>query len=232
MADPSFAQVAQQITALVAYWKTRDEQFQSWLGGSATGGPFMDGRFPLTDYTNRVYYVKSPAALQASVDTLTAAADGALQQARSAATRSEQARDGAVVARGGAEAARDAAGGFRDEALAARDVATNAAAQVAPENFYSRADADAVFRRLDVPFSDGDIDSFSYDKLIGTPAVFPPAPHVHPASQIVGYVPGSVVPLLVPPGTRNEIPANSQALARKRITNKGVLSVKGRLIFI
>lgn len=112
------AALADQITALVAAWRLRDTEYATWLAGTATGGPFSDGRYPLTDYLGTVIYVKCPAALQASVDGVVTGAQGYSTSASSSASG----------AAGSATAASTAAGlalTYRDAAISARDVALN-----------------------------------------------------------------------------------------------------------
>jgi hypothetical protein len=110
------AQIAQEISNLVDKWRTRDLEFVDWLNGAADGGPFGDGRFPLTDYLGVVQYIKSPAALQSSV---TGSADASASSAAAAAASVLS----ALAAQAAAEGARDLALGYRDAAQAARDLA-------------------------------------------------------------------------------------------------------------
>src|SRR5262245_2116419 len=112
----SNSQLAQQISELVNYWRTRDLQFAEWLGGTASGGPFDDGRYPLTDYLGAVQYLYCPAALESGVSSSASAA------AASAALAGAS-KDTALTAKAGAETARDLAQSFRDAAQAARDLA-------------------------------------------------------------------------------------------------------------
>ena len=117
MTDITNAQLAAQISELVAYWRTRDLEFQGWLAGSATGGPYSDGRYPLTDYLETTYYVKSPAALQQSVT-------GMVNSASSYATAAAASQAAAATSKTGADTARDVAVAARDAAVAARDAAS------------------------------------------------------------------------------------------------------------
>lgn len=108
--------LASQISELVAYWKTRDTELQAWMSGAATGGPYGDGRFPLTDYTGTVYYAKSPLALQASVT-------GLVSSASSYASAASASSASSATAKTASEAARDLALSYRNAAQAARDLA-------------------------------------------------------------------------------------------------------------
>lgn len=110
------AALAQQISELVDYWRTRDVQFAEWLGGVPSGGPYSDGRYPLTDYLGVTQYLYCPAALESGVAS--SASSAATQAALAGA-----AKDAALVAQGAAEGARDSALAYRDAAQAARDLA-------------------------------------------------------------------------------------------------------------
>lgn len=112
----SNAQLAQQISDLVDYWRTRDLQFAEWLGGTPTGGPFGDGRFPLTDYLGVIQYLFCPAALESGVTS--SASTAAVQAALAGA-----AKDAALVAQAAAESARGLALSYQVAAQSARDTA-------------------------------------------------------------------------------------------------------------
>jgi hypothetical protein len=108
--------LAQQISDMVAYWRTRDIEYAEWVAGTETGGPFSDGTYPLSDYNLNVFYVKSPAALQASVDGIVDSAE----------VFADAADASAIAAAASAAAAAASAGlalGYRDDALASSDLA-------------------------------------------------------------------------------------------------------------
>lgn len=152
----SNAQLAQQVSDLLSYWRTRDTEYAEWVSGSAAGGPYSNGTFPLTDYLGVVQYVKSPAALQASVDGPVAsaqayatAASGSATAATSAQTAAEAARDLALSYQTGAQAARDLALSYKNYAAAseanAQTYAASAAADAASINGdVAAADASAT----------------------------------------------------------------------------------------
>lgn len=110
--------LAQQISELVGYWRSRDVQFSNWANGAADGGPFADGRFPLSDYLGVVQYWKSPAALQSSVS-------GSSSAAATSATAASASAAAAALAQANAESARNLALSYRDAAIVARDLASS-----------------------------------------------------------------------------------------------------------
>lgn len=120
--------LAQAVSDLVDAWTNREKEMQDWLEGTALGGPFSDGRYPLTTYLGVVQYVKSPARLQADVD-------GQVSSALAHKTDAEAARDASVAAQGTAETAKTAAETARTASEGARDLANlyqgNAAAEAA-----------------------------------------------------------------------------------------------------
>jgi hypothetical protein len=116
------AALAQQISELVTYWRTRDLEFAEWLGGTPTGGPYGDGRYALTDYLGVTQYLYCPAALESGVTS--SASSAAVQAALASASKAT-----ALIAQAAAEAARDLTLSYRNSAQAARD-----AAQLAQSN--------------------------------------------------------------------------------------------------
>jgi hypothetical protein len=110
------AQLAQQVSELMDYWRTRDLQFAEWLSGSPTGGPYGDGRYPLSDYLGVIQYLFCPAALESGVTS--SASSAALSAALAGASKDE-----ALLAQAAAEAAKNQALTHRDDARAARDLA-------------------------------------------------------------------------------------------------------------
>lgn len=128
----SNAALAAQISAMVEQWRDREVEFATWVNGEADGGPYGDGRYPLTDYLGNVQYVPCPAAL-VSGTTGSAASAGEAQVA------AEAAQAAAEAAQTSAETASGSAAGYRDEAEAARDLA--AAHRASAENYRSQAQA-------------------------------------------------------------------------------------------
>lgn len=122
------ATLANQIAALVAYWKTRDEEFATWLSGDADGGPYADGRYVLSDWLGTVRYTKSPARLEADVTGLVNSASSYADAAAASATGAASSASAAAGSAAGATTARTAAEAARDLALAYRDTAANSEA--------------------------------------------------------------------------------------------------------
>lgn len=150
------AALAQKITELVAYWRTRDTEYANWVSGAATGGPYADGRFPLTGILGNVSYVKSPAALQASVDGVVDSAEAYRDEAQGHAAVASAAQTAAVTARDlalsyqtGAQAARDLALSYKNfaashEANAQTSATASAASATAASGSATAADASAT----------------------------------------------------------------------------------------
>lgn len=113
------ADLAAQVSALIAKWAAYTGQLKDWLGGTATGGPHGDGRYPLQDSLGNTYYIECPSAMQANVESTIAGAAGY-------AASAESAKDDAVAAKVAAEAAKVLALAYRDDALAAKVLAQNA----------------------------------------------------------------------------------------------------------
>lgn len=110
------ALLAQKVSELLNSWRTRELQMREWMSGAADGGPYGDGRFPLSDYNGVVRYTYSPAALESGVAS-SAAASASTADASAASAAS------AAAAQAAAEAARNLSLTYRDSAQAARDVA-------------------------------------------------------------------------------------------------------------
>lgn len=110
------AQLAQQVSELLDYWRTRDLQFAEWLSGSPTGGPYGDGRYPLSDYLGVIQYLFCPAALESGVTS--SGSSAALSAALAGSSK-----DQALLAQTAAVAAQNQALAHRDDARAARDLA-------------------------------------------------------------------------------------------------------------
>lgn len=91
------ALLAQQITDLVGYWREREAQFKAWLGGTATGGPNNDGRYPLSDAEGVESLVDCPAKLAATVGGPAALSEAAKVAALAAATQATNAASQAAA---------------------------------------------------------------------------------------------------------------------------------------
>lgn len=138
-------EIAQSISDLIDKWWTRETQYLAWLTGTATGGPYSDGRYPLTGKDGVTRYILCPAAMADSVTGLTdsastyataaaasaTAADASDTAAEAAQTAAEDARDDASVSAGLAATSESNAANFTAIGLtyknAAGTSATNAA---------------------------------------------------------------------------------------------------------
>jgi hypothetical protein len=67
MAHFSNAELAQKLSDLVDFWSSFNEEYKDWLGGTVSGGPGADGKYPLTDYTGTESLVDCPAKLSDTV---------------------------------------------------------------------------------------------------------------------------------------------------------------------
>lgn len=147
MSNLSNAGLAQRVNDLVSRWDVREKQYSDWLAGTAIGGPYGDGRYPLTSSSGSIYYIKCPAALQAEVDgpastvgsqaaASAASATAANASATAAVTSANQAtnqRNQAVDAKAGAELARQIAEASQAAAESARVSAEAAAVSAAAD---------------------------------------------------------------------------------------------------
>ena len=145
MSNLSNAGLASRVNDLIGRWDVREKQYADWQAGTATGGPYGDGRYPLTSSSGTVYYVKSPAALQAQVDGPTstggtqataaaASATAAATSATAAATSATQVttlKNQAVTAKDSAELAKSQAEAAASTATAASAAAVADAAELA-----------------------------------------------------------------------------------------------------
>lgn len=91
------ANLAQQVSDLLAKWQTRETQMQAWIGGTATGGPFANGTYPLTDVLSNTVYTPSPAALVSGVGVSVASAAAQAAAAAASATSAASSATGAAA---------------------------------------------------------------------------------------------------------------------------------------
>jgi hypothetical protein len=110
------AQLAQKISDMIDAWRNRELQMQAWISGTATGGSFGDGRYPLSDFLGVVTYTYCPAALQSSVGVSSSSAAASAVVATAAqgaatleATAAGTSETNALAYRNAAQAARDLA---------------------------------------------------------------------------------------------------------------------------
>jgi hypothetical protein len=123
------AQVVQLFTDVLERWNEREAEFRNWLGGTAVGGPNLDGRYPLTNGSNETYLVASPAKLADTVsgpaalsEAAKVAAEAAKVLAESASTQANNSRLLAENHKTAAQSARDLALIYRDQCAAAQAV--------------------------------------------------------------------------------------------------------------
>jgi hypothetical protein len=102
MAHFSNAELAQKLSDLVDFWSSFNEEYANWLGGTVTGGPSSDGKYPLTDYTGTESLVECPAKLSDTVggyaDAADASATAAAASAAAASTSETNAAASAATA--------------------------------------------------------------------------------------------------------------------------------------
>jgi len=115
MTDATISQVAQQITETLAVWNQNLSRQSDWLGGTASGGPNGDGRYPLLNARGVESLVMSPARMADFVS-------GPAGLAQLAKTVAELARDEAVSAADRADAQRALAEAARGAAVDARNL--------------------------------------------------------------------------------------------------------------
>ncbi|MBK1969822.1 tail fiber domain-containing protein [Brevundimonas diminuta] len=123
MSGLTITTLAQQVQVLLDKTKQQNSNLAAWLGGSATGGPNNDGRYPFVDLSGHEILVPSPAsfsdmtsgpAAQASVAKV--AAELARDLAQGHADRSDAQRILSEAARGAAVDARNLAQEHRNHA--------------------------------------------------------------------------------------------------------------------
>lgn len=132
------AELAARLSGVLGRWQANQDQFAAWLGGSATGGPEGDGRYPLTDALGDTRLLECPARLlvlvEGLVDAVVASVIADVEAHAAAAVAggvaAETARDDAQTAQTQAQAAAtDAAtfaGGAQTAAAAAATSASSA----------------------------------------------------------------------------------------------------------
>ncbi|MCA0366632.1 MAG: tail fiber domain-containing protein [Proteobacteria bacterium] len=123
MSGLTITTLAQQVQVLLDKTKQQNSNLAAWLGGSATGGPNNDGRYPFVDLSGHEILVPSPAsfsdmtsgpAAQASVAKV--AAELARDLAQGHADRADAQRILSEAARGAAVEARNLAQQHRSHA--------------------------------------------------------------------------------------------------------------------
>lgn len=123
MSGLTITTLAQQIEDLIVKSEQQTKAVAAWLGGSATGGPNNDGRYPFVDLNGQEILVPSPASFNdmtsgpaAQSAAAKVAAELARDQANDHANRADAQRTLSEAARGAAVEARDLAQQHRNHA--------------------------------------------------------------------------------------------------------------------
>ena len=116
MSGLTITTLAQQIEDLIVKSEQQTKAVSAWLGGSATGGPNNDGRYPFVDLGGQEILVPSPA----SFNDMTS---GPAAQAAAAKVAAELARDQANDHANRADAQRTLSEAARGAAVEARNLA-------------------------------------------------------------------------------------------------------------
>lgn len=87
------AQLSLELSTFLTLQGQRERELRDWQSGASDGGPFLDGTYPITDFTGATLFYKSPARLAADVDN---AVSGALAHKVSAET-AQAAAEAALV---------------------------------------------------------------------------------------------------------------------------------------
>lgn len=127
----TLTEVLASVMDLINTWKARDAQLSAWTGGTATGGPNGDGKYPLPGPTGGSVLVDCPAKLASMVNGPAATAVAAQTGATTAKTDAEAASTAAVAARDVAEVHKTDALSAKSLALTYRDDAAASAAAAA-----------------------------------------------------------------------------------------------------
>lgn len=122
------AELASAIQQVIAQVDAREDELLAWQAGTSTGGPFGDGRYPITNLLGETDHFKSPARLQYEVSLLTDAAAGAVATAEAARDAAQAAETNATSEADRAASERATAATKRDEAQTFRDEAANSEA--------------------------------------------------------------------------------------------------------
>lgn len=122
----SNATLATKISDLIDKWRNRELEFNTWLTGTASGGPSLDGRYNLTDYLGTTRLTKSPARLEADVQALVDGAQGYRDQSQVSASNAAASDSAAAASAASALSERNQALAHKDAAVVARSGAENA----------------------------------------------------------------------------------------------------------
>lgn len=123
MSGVTITDLTQRIQDLIGKSQQQTDTVAAWLGGTATGGPNLDGRYPFVDLSGAEILVPSPAAFSdmvtgpaAQADLAKVAAELARELANGHADRANAQRVLAEAARGAAIDARNLAQEHRNHA--------------------------------------------------------------------------------------------------------------------
>lgn len=128
MSAPTNAELASAIQQVIARVDAREAELITWQSGTDTGGPFGDGRYPVTGLLGDQSLIKSPARLQADVDALVTTATGAVASAEAARDAAQAAQAAAEGSASGASSSAAAASGSASQAETFRNEAASHAA--------------------------------------------------------------------------------------------------------
>ena len=129
------AQLAAQIQALIQLWQTRETQMVAWLAGTAGGGSYSNGTYPLSDAYGNTAYVESPAQMQSDVTNTVNSATTQANAAAASATAAATSASNAVTARNLASTyATNAAVSATQSSNSQSNAASSAAAALASQN--------------------------------------------------------------------------------------------------
>ncbi len=171
MAHFTNAQLAQNISNLIADDVAIKTEFQAWLAGAIGGGPNSDGQFPLTDYLGTTRLTTCPAQMEDDVDNNVTGSLAHKDAAETAQTAAELAETNAETAQALAETAQTASVVAKDTAVTAKDDAETARATAIAQAAVATAKAiltaaDVVLTNADVVSTNADVVSTNADVVL------------------------------------------------------------------
>ncbi|MFN3558947.1 MAG: hypothetical protein ACK4UQ_06630 [Brevundimonas sp.] len=206
------AQLSADIAALLNRVTLWQSQYDAWQGGSATGGPNHDGRYPLTDEAGVARLVYSPAALEAAVagprvqaETFAIAAEASRQAAQAASTLASHHEEFAEAARTASQAARDLTKIYRDQVEGmhanvvayAGSVGANAAISSADRLIVQGLAANAANSASDAASSAGAAALSAANAATFNPALFDAKTDSISSARLTGMIDPARIPVLV-----------------------------------
>lgn len=148
MPETTNAQLAAQVTELLALQAARDTEFGEWIAGTAAGGPNSDGRYPLTNPSGTTQLLECPAKLADNVLGPTATAQSASDSAASALASVQSIEASLVTLTSSVDTKLAQAVAARDLALQYRDQAANHFAAADAARVAAEAARDATLQAL------------------------------------------------------------------------------------